>query len=188
MIRGGVVALLLALAPPLGALPLRAGVPEPPAYRMDHFRDPVPDTLKGAQVVTVEEAHALWQGGQTLMVDVLPRPPKPANLPPGTIWRVAPRLSIPGAIWLPNVGYGALAPVTDAWFRDTLARATGGDRDRAILFFCLDSCWMSWNAARRAMLEYGYTRVIWFPGGTDHWEMEDFPLEELHPAPGQPQG
>ena len=188
--RGAIAALagaalagaLLALGPQ-GA---RAGeaVPEPEGYRMDEFRAPVPATLKGATVVDDEAAFELWTEGGTVFVDVLPRAPKPANLPEGTIWREKPRHSIPGAIWLPNVGYGALAEVTDAWFREGLARATGGDRTRPVLFFCLADCWMSWNAAKRAIEEYGYGAVYWYPEGTDGWSFAGHPLEEVAPEPG----
>ena len=105
-----------------------AQVAEPDDYRMDHYRGPVPATLAGATVVGPEEAHSLWEDGGTAFIDVLPQAPKPANLPPGTIWRDKPRLSIPGATWLPNVGYGAIAEVTATYFRDGLAEAT---RERA---------------------------------------------------------
>ncbi|MDW4498629.1 PQQ-dependent catabolism-associated CXXCW motif protein [Sulfitobacter sp. D35] len=167
-------------------LPLAAfadAVPEPDDYRIDQYRAPVPGTLAGGIVVETEEAHALWQAGETAFVDVLPRAPKPENLPEGTIWRDKPRHSIPGAIWLPNVGYGKLADVTHDYFREGLEKATEGDPDHPVLFFCLADCWMSWNAARRA-LEYGHTRVYWYPDGTDGWTFEDHPTEVVAPEPG----
>lgn len=160
-----------------------AQAPEPEGYRMDDFRAPVPATLAGAAVVDTERAEALWRGGEVVFVDVLPRPPKPPNLPAGTIWRDKPRDSIPGAIWLPNVGYGAIAPSVDAWFRGALTAATNGDLSRPVLFFCLDDCWMSWNAARRALREYGYATVYWYPEGTDGWGFEDLPTERIEPEP-----
>ncbi|WP_156943873.1 PQQ-dependent catabolism-associated CXXCW motif protein [Roseivivax isoporae] len=160
-----------------------AEVDEPSDYRMDEYRAPVPATLEGATVVGPEEAHDLWEGGAAAFVDVLPRAPKPPNLPEGTIWREKKRLSIPGAIWLPNVGYGAIAEQTDAYFRAGLDLATGGDMDRAVVFFCLEECWMSWNAAKRA-LDYGYTQVYWLPEGTDGWALWDYPLEEVQAQPG----
>jgi PQQ-dependent catabolism-associated CXXCW motif protein len=175
-------ALLLALLVPAAA---PAQVAEPEAYRTDEYRSPVPETLKGGTVVNTEEAHALWEGGEVVFIDVLPRPPKPANLPEGTIWHDTPRYSIPGAIWLPNVGYGAIADVTAAYFRNGLEQATGGDRTHPVLFFCLDECWMSWNAAKRA-LDWGYGRVYWYPEGTDGWTFQDYPTEELSAAPGEP--
>ena len=81
---------------------------EPRDYRLEHYRSPVPETLQGAVVVDSETAHQLWQAGETAFVDVFPQAPKPTNLPKNTIWRERPRETIPGAIWLPNVGYGAL--------------------------------------------------------------------------------
>ena len=162
-----------------------AQVAEPDDYRMDHYRGPVPATLAGATVVGPEEAHSLWEDGGTAFIDVLPQAPKPANLPPGTIWRDKPRLSIPGATWLPNVGYGAIAEVTATYFRDGLAEATARDPAHPVLFFCLEDCWMSWNAAKRA-LEYGYETVYWLPEGTDGWALWDYPTERILPREPQP--
>ncbi|TCM83520.1 PQQ-dependent catabolism-associated CXXCW motif protein [Rhodovulum steppense] len=181
MIRAAALALVLGLGAGQGL----AEVPEPPGYRMDEYRGPVPETLAGATVIDPEQAHALWQAGGAVFVDVMPRAPKPPNLPDGTIWRDPPRLSIPGAIWLPNVGYGEIAEVTHGYFRDGLDRATGGDLARPLVFFCLDECWMSWNAAKRA-LEYGHARVYWFPEGTDGWTFLALPLERAAPEPGEP--
>ena len=45
-----------------------------------------------------------------------------ANLPVGTVWRDRQRLDIPGSIWLPDTGYGELAPVTEQYFRTGLSR------------------------------------------------------------------
>ncbi|MBN9673334.1 PQQ-dependent catabolism-associated CXXCW motif protein [Roseibium aggregatum] len=165
------------------AAPLHAqGVPEPDGYRDEPYRGPVPETLEGGTVVSTEEAHALWEAGETAFIDVLPRAPKPKNLPAGTIWRDKPRLSIPGSLWLPNVGYARIAEPTADYFRSGLEKATGGDMTHSVLFFCLDECWMSWNAAKRA-LEYGYETVYWFPEGTDGWTFDDFPVEEIKPEP-----
>ena len=161
-------------------------VEEPSGYRMDDYRAPVPATLQGGKVVDAAGARALWEAGATAFLDVLPRPPKPANLPEGTIWHEKPRDSIPGAIWLPNVGYGEIAAETADYFRAGLAQATGGDTGHPVLFFCLTDCWMSWNAAKRA-IDYGYTDVTWFPGGTDGWAASGYDLVPVQPwsPPGQ---
>lgn len=178
-------ALAAALTAALAALPAAAAAapPEPDGYRMEDFRAPVPETLEDAMVVDTVEAEALWRERRTLFIDVLPRPERPAGLPEGTVWRDKPRDSIPGAIWLPNVGYGALHPDMDKRFREALALLTRGDRSRPLLFFCLDDCWMSWNAARRAIRDYGYEFVAWYPEGTDGWAFEDLPLERVEPWP-----
>jgi hypothetical protein len=68
-------------------LPAGAVVDEPQAYRLDNFLSEVPATLKGATVVTTAEAERLWRSKAAVFVDVLPMPPKPANLAAGTIWR-----------------------------------------------------------------------------------------------------
>jgi len=164
-----------------GAGPSVAGPgPEPPGYRQDKFRADVPATLKGAAVVSTGEAKLLWDAGKTLFIDVIPRPPKPANLPAGTVWQDMRRDSIPGSFWLPNVGYGRLHPAIEVYFKTQLERLTGGERGKAILIYCLERCWMSWNAAKRA-LEYGYTNLIWYPDGTDGWAAAGHPLERKKP-------
>ncbi|MFK7941799.1 MAG: PQQ-dependent catabolism-associated CXXCW motif protein [Paracoccaceae bacterium] len=159
-------------------LPGSASDTEPTGYRMDHYRAPVPKTLSGATVVDDATAHQIWEDGKTAFVDVLPRPPRPAGLPEGTIWREKPRRSIPGAIWLPNVGYGEIHEDTHAYFQAGLEKVTDGAFEHPVLFFCLAECWMSWNAAKRA-LEYGYTTVYWYPDGTDGWAFEDYPVEKV---------
>ncbi|MEO0820421.1 MAG: PQQ-dependent catabolism-associated CXXCW motif protein [Pseudomonadota bacterium] len=155
-----------------------AAIPEPDDYRMDAYLAPVPDSLAGAHVVGDAAAHALWHAG-VAFIDVLPRQPKPANLPKGTLWIEKKRLSIPGALWVPNVGYGRIRPEIDAYFRRALESVTGGDTAVPVVIFCRADCWMSWNAARRAVLDYGYTRIFWYPDGSDGWDFADLPLEQI---------
>jgi len=163
----------------------RAGdVVEPDGYRRENYRAPTPATLKGGRVLTTAEAEALWKAGDAIFVDVMPRPPRPANLPAGTIWRDQPRANIPRSVWLPDTGYGALAAGTEAYLRDNLTRATAGDRARLLVFYCLKDCWMSWNAAKRAMT-MGYANVAWYPDGTDGWAAAALPLEQATPAAGR---
>lgn len=157
-------------------------VAEPAGYRDDHYRSPVPKTLAGARVVDAGAAEALLKDG-AIFIDVYPQAPKPAGLPAGTIWRRPKHVSIAGATWLPNVGYGKLAAEPAAYFRTNLERLTGGSRDKMLVFFCLRDCWMSWNAAKRA-LEWGYKSVVWFPDGTDGWQEIGGTLADATPAAG----
>lgn len=144
-------------------------VAEPEGYRLNDFRSPVPARLAGAEVVEPEDARALLAKGEAIFIDVYPRAPKPPNLPKNTVWRDPPHMSIKGSLWLPNVGYGVLAPHVETYFRTQLERLTGNDKTKPLVFFCLKDCWMSWNAAKRA-LSWGYTSVVWFPDGTDGWQ------------------
>jgi PQQ-dependent catabolism-associated CXXCW motif protein len=174
--------LVLALLALLSIAHAADGTPEPEGYRTDNYRSPVPATLKGARVLTTSETEAIWRNGTAAFIDVLPHPPKPPKLPPGTIWRDKPRLNIPGSVWLPDTGYGALAVVTEDYLRRGLERATGGDRAKLLVFYCLADCWMSWNGAKRA-LSYGYPNVAWYPEGTDGWTMADLPVADSRPEP-----
>ena len=173
--------LLVAAASPTIAL---AGegkeVPEPDGYRMTDFRTPVPRTLKGARVIGQEEAEAMWKDGKAVFIDVYPRAPKPPNLPASTVWRDPTHMTIERAHWLPNVGYGVLSPEFEAYFRTRLAALAGPGTP--VVFFCLSDCWMSWNAARRA-LEWGYGNVIWFREGTDAWQQAGFDLVKAEAVP-----
>jgi PQQ-dependent catabolism-associated CXXCW motif protein len=155
--------------------------PEPSGYRMEHYRGPTPATLAGARVIITAEAEELWKAG-AIFVDVHPHAVRPANLPPGTIWREQTRKNIPGSIWLPDAGYGALAPETEGHLRSNLDRAASGDYAKWLVVYCRPDCWMSWNAAKR-VLAMGYRNVVWYPQGTDGWEASGLPLQEAKPAP-----
>jgi PQQ-dependent catabolism-associated CXXCW motif protein len=156
-------------------------VPEPQDYRTDNYRAPVPATLAGVRVLTTSEAEAIWRAGTAVFVDVLPRAPKPASLPPGTVWRDKPRFNIPGSIWLPDTGYGKLAETTEDYLRREIERASRGSKSALLIIYCQENCWMSWNAAKR-LLSYGYSNVAWYPDGTEGWERAALPVTESQPA------
>jgi PQQ-dependent catabolism-associated CXXCW motif protein len=157
-------------------------VPEPEGYHGEPYRSPVPASLRGAEVIGDAAAHALWRAGIPFL-DLLPTAVKPPNLPAGTLWRDPPHATIPGAIWLANTGYDALDPATETYFFDALGRISGGQTDAPLVFFCKQDCWMSWNGAKRAVAR-GYSRVFWYPGGTDGWEANGWPLDPVKPYAG----
>ncbi len=157
-------------------------IPEPDGYRMQEFRGPVPASLEGGTMIDTETAHRLWEAGEAIFVDVFPQPPRPEGLPEGTIWNAPRRDTIPGGTWLPNVGFGAIEAERDAYFREHLAELTGGDAAHPLVFYCLADCWMSWNAAKRAIVEYGYSAVYWYPKGTDGWSAAGHDLQKVDAA------
>jgi PQQ-dependent catabolism-associated CXXCW motif protein len=157
-------------------------VPEPEGYRTGDYRSPVPKTLAGARVIDAGEAETLWGDKSAVFIDVFPRAPKPPNLPAGTVWRDPVHMSMKGANWLPNVGYGVLSPEFEDYFKTRLARLTNGDKAQPVVFYCLKDCWMSWNAGKRA-LSWGYTSVLWFSEGTDAWQQAGNELERIEPVP-----
>jgi PQQ-dependent catabolism-associated CXXCW motif protein len=180
MIR--IAAMVLALSALAAGAHAQGDVAEPEDYRTENYRAPVPHTLAGAQVLTTTAAEAIWRTKGGIFIDVLPRAPKPANLPAGTVWRDKPRFNIPGSIWLPDTGYGRLAEATEDYLRRGLARASGDNRSTLIVVYCQANCWMSWNATKRIM-SYGYSNVAWYPEGTDGWEGAHLPMEESQPEP-----
>ena len=156
-----------------------AAPPEPEGFRGEPYKAPVPATLSGAQAVDTAQALMLHDKG-AIFIDVYPRTSRPENLPAGTVWRDPVHMTIPGAIWLYDTGYEHLAPPEGARLAQGLDRATASDKSREVVFFCRADCWMSWNAAKRA-LALGYSAVIWFPDGTDGWEAEGRDLVPARP-------
>lgn len=186
MVRRG-CALLFAL----GVLALSAAaqaaddIAVPAGYRLDNYRGPVPQEVPGGTAIDTEKAAALWREHRALFVDVLRAPRRPQGLPANALWKPVPRHDIPGSLWLPDVGLGALDPALDAWFRDALMRATQDDHTAPIVFYCLADCWMSWNATKRAA-SYGFTHLYWYREGTNGWEERHLPTQVATPAPGRP--
>jgi PQQ-dependent catabolism-associated CXXCW motif protein len=180
MIRAAVCFMLAVML--LAAQARAAEISEPEGYRLEDYRAPTPLTLRGATAIGTEEAEQIWRSREATFVDVLPRPPRPKNLPEGTLWRDKPRSNIPGSIWLPDTGYGELAPSMADYFAKGLEKATHGDRARRLIVYCLTDCWMSWNAAKRA-LALGYANVAWYREGTDGWSAALLPLEDSTPEP-----
>jgi PQQ-dependent catabolism-associated CXXCW motif protein len=176
--RAGLVLAAFALAARAFA---QEWVPEPDGYRTENYRAPVPATLAGARVLSTAEAETIWRAKTGIFIDVLPRAPKPKNLPDGTVWRDKPRFNIPGSVWLSDTGYGALASPTEDYLQQGLAHAAGG-KATLLVIYCQADCWMSWNAAKRA-LSYGYSNVAWYPEGTEGWGSANLPLTESQPEP-----
>ena len=184
MIRRLACAVVAALALAAGAH-AQQNAPEPDGYRTDDYRAAVPATLAGARVLATADAEAIWRAGTGTFVDVLPRAPKPQNLPSGTVWRDKPRLNIPGSVWLPDTGYGKLAEATEDYLRHGLERVSRGNNAALLVIYCQENCWMSWNAAKR-VLSYGYLNVAWYPEGTEGWERANLPVAEAQPEPRGP--
>ncbi len=158
---------------------------EPASYREDQFRALVPCTLAGAKVVGTPALQRLAaEPAGAWLVDVMPSPRKPASLGANALWLPLPRDSLPNAVWLPNTGFGVIPVEESAYLRRSLTRLRNEAPVRPLVFFCEANCWMSWNAARRA-IEWGYKEVYWYPDGTDGWHSAGYPLAAAEPAAGR---
>lgn len=171
-----------AIAATMAMAETKAPPAEPEAYRLGAYRAPVPATLTGATVIDTARAFALWRAKTAVFIDALPHAPRPEGLPRDAVWRDKPRFDLPGSVWLPDTGYGEISEATQRYFEKGLARASGEDKQKPLVFYCLADCWMSWNAAKRA-LALGYANVSWYPEGTDGWAAAKHPLEERKPEP-----
>ena len=90
-------------------------------------------------------------------------------------------------VWARDVAaISELAMQTENYFRLGLEPVTQSDGAKLLVFYCLRDCWMSWNAAKRA-LALGYKNVAWYPDGTDGWEAAELPLQEAKPEPASVQ-
>lgn len=170
------------LPAPCLALLLIAAAPEPRDIWVGPIHGPVPATLAGGTVVRTPAVQALLQRPGVVVVDVSEAPRRPRGLAPGAPWLPLAHRDIPGSIWIPGAGRGIVSAELAAYYRERLAQLTGAARDRPILVYCHPRCWMSWNAARRA-IGYGYRRVFWYPDGIEAWQRAGLPM-----APARAEG
>jgi PQQ-dependent catabolism-associated CXXCW motif protein len=171
---------LCLLAGPPAAAQDSAPLFDSDGYRIADFLAPVPERCPGAETVDTRTAQRLIESEHAVPIDVLPSPPRPEGLAPGTLWLPPPHANIPGSIWLPNVGYGRLSSDLEDYFRRGVDQGRGTDLGRPLIVYCRADCWMSWNAAKR-LADWGYGKVYWYPEGTTGWQDADLPLAPSSP-------
>ncbi len=125
---------------------------------------PTPANIQGAQIVTTRELAQLISqtaAGSLLILDVLGGPQR-----------------IPGAqMAVPASQGGDFDDQTQKQFGEYLQSATQGNRAMPIITYCQNrECWMSYNAALRAVA-LGYSNVMWYRGGIQAWMLAGRPVE-----------
>ena len=126
-------------------------------------------------MVSTEEVHRLIEYENPLLINVLALPRQPEDLPKETLWLPKAHYHLPGSVWLSNTGFGDLPVEEEEYLRFHLERLSNHDPSHPMVFYCLRNCWLSWNAARRAVA-WNYTSVIWYPEGIDGWKEAGLPL------------
>lgn len=134
------------------------GLPPTSELRLDRLTAPTPLLIPGARTVRTEELR-----------EMLARPPEDRPL----IFDVlggSGHESIPGAIWLADAGRGrSFDDEVQALLERTLAILFRDGKAGPMVFFCAGvNCWLSYNAALRAV-RLGYTEVGWYRGGIEAW-------------------
>ena len=123
---------------------------------------PTPNAIPGGRLVTTAELVALLQNPQSgaLVFDVLGGPQVLPNAVPV----------------VPAAQGGSFQDETQRNFGQYLQQVTQGRSDRPRVFYCQGlQCWMSYNAALRA-INLGYTNVLWYRGGVEAWQQAGLPL------------
>jgi PQQ-dependent catabolism-associated CXXCW motif protein len=85
--------------------------------------------------------------------------------------------TIPGAVRIPDAGSaGDFTDRVQDKVVEALLRATGNNRNAALVFFCQGArCWESYNATLRAK-HGGFTNVYWYRGGLSAWNEAGYSL------------
>lgn len=131
---------------------------------------PTPAQIPGGQVITTKGlAPLLQQGMQVFVFDVLGGPDVLPNAIPAA-WTAQP---------------GSFDDSTQQQMGQMLRQVTRGQADSPLVFYCASAeCWMSYNAALRA-IKLGYRNVLWYRGGIEAWKAAGLPTGR---ARGQQQG
>jgi PQQ-dependent catabolism-associated CXXCW motif protein len=164
--RAGIFLAMLFVSSGVGAQAQRApvdegrdfGVAPSTELRLGTHAAPTPISLPGARTIATAELRAQLEkpaAERPLLFDVLGG---------------SGHDSIPGSVWLADAGRGSSF---DDDIQQQLGRAlkllSAGDTGRAMVFFCANTnCWLSYNAALRA-IRLGYSGVAWYRGGIEAW-------------------
>ncbi|MBX3599350.1 MAG: hypothetical protein KF863_01910 [Rubrivivax sp.] len=141
------------------------GVAPPAALHAGQMHGPTPASLPGGRLVTTRELATLLRGGGAqggaLVFDVLGG----AEQLPGALMAV------------PAHQPGSFDDAVQREFGRFLQQVTQGRQDRPLVFYCASTqCWMSYNAALRAV-RLGYRQVLWYRGGIEAWKQAGLPLQ-----------
>jgi PQQ-dependent catabolism-associated CXXCW motif protein len=181
LVKGGVILFLVFL---MGCSAPTQVIKEEELYRGLPYHAPTTQIPPlGVQRVSAESVKLLLQSKNSLfLIDVYGAIFREESLDFDGAWLVsAPRENIPGSIWLPNVGKQELKSVVEQYFHAQLIELSGNSKDTALVFYCIEDCWMAWNAAKRAH-EWGYSNVMWFREGVDGWKDKGWPLQNSEPV------
>lgn len=132
------------------------GVP-PQQQLQTNMHGPTPTSIPGGQVVTTDRLLAMYQQGMQsgglLVFHVLgPGPTLPMAQ---------------NAVGAAQAGN--FQDQTQQQFGQYLQQVTQGNKGVPMVFYCQSTqCWMSYNAALRA-INMGYTQVYWYRGGIEAW-------------------
>ena len=130
---------------------------------------PTPTSIPGGQVITTPGlVQLLKMGGvQALVFDVLGGPDRLPNAQSA----------------VPAHQAGSFDDSVQREFGQYLNQVTQGKQDVPLVFYCGSTmCWMSYNAALRAV-NMGYRNVLWYRGGLEAKRAAGQPVQSARQAP-----
>lgn len=142
------------------------GVAATSQLRQPPYHAPTPREIPGAKLVYTRELQGLLAGpNRPLLIDVLSEEGHE---------------TLAGAIWLGGSGRGEnFSDPVQRNLTPLLARLSAGDKAKPMVFFCAGpQCWLSYNAALRAVAA-GYTNIYWYRGGIDAWTDAELPTATI---------
>ena len=170
---------IVAILSIFNSVPVEAGYFDSESgYRVSAYRQVINKELSVGQTINshVELDRLVATGA--LLVDVAPLP-EYLWINDLKAWQLAEQhTSIPGAIWLPNVGRGVLDLQLEHYLKRNLAKYA--TKEQHIVVFCFEDCWMSWNATQR-IFRLGYENVFWYTKGVTGRSPDQ--LRPLEPEP-----
>lgn len=115
---------------------------------------PTPTQIPGGRVIGTAELRPLVANNQVLLIDVL-----------------GGGQTLPNAIDAAGMGSpGDYPDQTQPQAEQFLNQVTRGNNQAPLVMFCSDPmCWLSYNAALRA-IHAGYQQVMWYRGGLAAWQ------------------
>lgn len=140
------------------------GVRAPQGLHAGAMHGPTPNQIAGGQVITTKGLLPLLRQREmpVHVIDVL-----------GDA-RSLPR-AVPAA-WAAQAG--SFDDETQQQLAQMLRQLTRGSNDTPLVFYCAGpECWMSYNAAVRA-IRLGYRNVVWYRGGLEAWQRAGLPLAQ----------
>lgn len=141
------------------------GIPPTTELHAGPLHGPTPTSVPGGQVITTVGLKQLVAGqyGPFLLLDILGQ-----------------KEGLPGAIRAtPAAQAGTFQDAVQGQYAQFLQQMTQGKKDIPIVVYCESTqCWMSYNAALRA-INLGYSNVLWYRGGVEAWRANGGQLSTL---------
>ncbi|MEO8458964.1 MAG: rhodanese-like domain-containing protein [Dokdonella sp.] len=160
------------------------GIAPTPQLHQDAMHAPTPTSIPGGRVIDTVNLLSMLSH----------QPPIPVVLVDAVGWP----MKLPNAVTAVFAAQaGSFQDQSQQQFGQLLQSATQGNRSQPVVVYCADPhCWMSYNAALRA-INLGYQNVFWYRGGIASWQQAGLPTQPQQNAQGyapqqggqgQPQG